>query len=526
MKPVLLVILDGWGCRRETEGNAIRLASTPHLDRLFREHPRAYLRASGQAVGLPPGQMGNSEVGHLNIGAGRVVYQELTRITRAVQTGEFFANPVLIKAAEWARKRGSSLHLIGLVSDGGVHSHYDHLLALLELARRAGLRRVFIHAILDGRDLPPSSAGPFLEDLHRRSKSSGFGHVATVIGRYYAMDRDRRWRRTARAYQAYVRGEGICAPDPMIALKQAYARGETDEFVQPAVITAGRGGSPLTVIKPEDSVIFFNFRPDRARQISRAFVESDFPYFDRGPDPPRPYFVTMTEYDRTLPVPVAYAPEYLAGTLGEVLSEHGLKQLRVAETEKYAHVTFFFNGGREKPFPGEERILVPSPRVATYDLQPAMSAPAVTEVLLEHLQDNTFPCIVANYANPDMVGHTGCLEAAIRAVETVDHALGALAAAALPRGRALVVCSDHGNVEQMCEPGGGCHTAHTNNPVPLLVAGGGVTALRRIGLLADVAPTVLDLVGLALPAEMTGCSMIRRRKGSTPVPLQKGAGGE
>ncbi len=514
MKPVLLLILDGWGCRRETDGNAIRLASTPHLNRLFREHPRALLRASGEAVGLPPGQMGNSEVGHLNIGAGRVVYQELTRITRAIRTGDFFLNPVLLKAVEQARDRGGNLHLIGLVSDGGVHSHYDHLLALLELTRRNGLKKVYIHAILDGRDVPPSSAGPFLEDLHRRSKNSGLGQVATVIGRYYAMDRDRRWRRTARAYQAYVRGEGINAPDPVTALGQAYARGETDEFVQPAVITAGPAGPPLAVIKSGDSIIFYNFRPDRARQISRAFVESDFPYFDRGPQPPSPFFVTMTEYDRTLPVPVAYPPEYLIGTLGEVFSQCGLKQLRVAETEKYAHVTFFFNGGREKPFPGEERILVPSPNVATYDLQPEMSARAVTEVLLEHLRGSTFPCIVANYANLDMVGHTGCLEAAIRAVETVDRALGVLAAEALIRGRALVVCSDHGNVEQMLEPGGGCHTAHTTNPVPLLVAGGGVAALRRIGFLADVAPTVLDLAGLAPAPEMTGRSMIRFRAAS------------
>lgn len=511
MKPVFLLILDGWGCRRKAAGNAIRQASTPHLDRLFRDYPCSFLQTSGEAVGLPRGQMGNSEVGHLNIGSGRVVYQELTRISRAIRTGDFYHNPFLAGAVELARDRGGSLHLIGLVSDGGVHSHYDHLLALLELARRAGLRRVFIHAILDGRDVLPASAGPFLEDLFLRSRDSGFGQVATVAGRYYAMDRDRRWDRTAKAYHAYVYGTGLRAADPVAALEQAYNRGETDEFVSPTVIV-DKAGKPLTVVGPEDSVIFFNFRPDRARQISRAFVDADFPHFDRGINPPLPHYVTMTEYDHTLPAPVAFAPDYLEGTLGEVVSSLGLPQLRVAETEKYAHVTFFFNGGREKPFPGEERILVPSPQVATYDLQPEMSAPAVTEVLLEHLRENRFPLIVANYANADMVGHTGYLEAALKAIETVDRCVGALAAEALPRGRALVLCSDHGNAEQMVDAGGGRHTAHTTNLVPLLVAGGGVTALRPRGSLADVAPTVLDLAGVPPSPGMTGRSMILRRE--------------
>ena len=509
MNRVALIILDGWGYSTVAAGNATMQALTPNMDRFYGSCPWSILEAAGEAVGLPPGQMGNSEVGHLNLGAGRIVYQELTRICRAIETGEFYNNPALVEAMRRAAQHGGSLHLLGLVSDGGVHSHMDHILALLEMAECRGVERVFIHAILDGRDTPPASARPFLALLHERSRRKGNGHVATVCGRYYAMDRDRRWDRVERAYRAYTRGEGFLAPDPLRALEEAYGRGETDEFVRPAVITAP-GGSPLATIRTADSVIFFNFRPDRVRQISHALVDRDFPHFDRGADPPLPHCVTMTEYERGLPVPVAFPPEYLAGTLGEIYAGRELTQLRVAETEKYAHVTFFFNGGREEPFPGEERILVPSPRVATYDLQPEMSAPGVARVVMEAVKDGRHPLIVANFANADMVGHTGDLEAAIKAVEAVDLSLGLIAAAALPAGWMIVICGDHGNAEQMVDERGDFHTAHTVNPVPFILLGTPAVELRDKGILADVAPTVLELAGLSLSPEMTGRSMIKR----------------
>jgi 2,3-bisphosphoglycerate-independent phosphoglycerate mutase len=508
---VALIILDGWGYSCNTAGNAIRLARTPNLDRLCSENPRALLIAAGEAVGLPPGQMGNSEVGHLNMGAGRIVYQELTRISRSIQTGDFFSNPVLIQAMETARQRGGTLHLIGLVSDGGVHSHLDHLLALLDMAGRQKVERTFIHAILDGRDTPPDNAALYLQRLLERSRQAHTGHIATVSGRYYAMDRDRRWERVEKAYRAFVYSEGITAADPLQALEEAYRRGETDEFVAPTVIL-GPGGTPRGPITAEDSVIFFNFRPDRARQISHALVDEVFPHFDRGEKRPLPFFVSMTEYENTLPVPVAFPPDYLEGTLGEVYSRQGRKQLRVAETEKYAHVTFFFNGGREEPFPGEERILVPSPKVATYDLQPEMSAAGVTQSVVEAVEADRYDLIVVNYANADMVGHTGDLKATLTAVETVDQSLGQISAAAVPCGWKMLICGDHGNAEQMADQAGSYHTAHTSNPVPLLLLGLPEAVLRPEGILADLAPTILDLAELPCPPEMTGQSMLIKPK--------------
>lgn len=507
MNRVALIILDGWGYSSETAGNAIRLAHTPNLDRFYDQNPWALLTAAGEAVGLPPGQMGNSEVGHLNIGAGRIVYQELTRISRAIQTGDFFGNPGLIRAMETAKLRGGSLHLVGLVSDGGVHSHIDHLMALLEMAERQKVERVFVHAILDGRDTPPANARLFLELLREWNRRSRNGNIATVCGRYYAMDRDRRWERVEKAYRAYVYGEGRTAADPLEALEEAYRRGETDEFVKPTVIINTQG-APLARITKEDSMIFFNFRPDRARQISHALVDEVFPHFDRGEERPLPYFISMTQYENTLAVPVAFPPDYLEQTLGEVYSGHGCKQLRVAETEKYAHVTFFFNGGREEPFPGEERVLVPSPKVATYDLQPEMSAAGVTQTVVDAVEAERCDLIVANFANADMVGHTGDLKAALKAVEIVDESLGKISAAALPRGWKLLICGDHGNAEQMAGESGGYHTAHTSNPVPLLLLGLPEAVLRPEGILADLAPTILDLAGFPCPQKMTGRTML------------------
>ena len=507
MKKVLLLILDGWGHSEEAAGNAILQADTPNMDRFYRQFPRALLDVTGEAVGLPPGQMGNSEVGHLNLGAGRIVYQELTRIGQCIKTGEFFKNKVLLQAMIRARDNDSALHLIGLVSDGGVHSHFDHLLALLEMARREKVKNVYIHAILDGRDTVPYGARPFLEKLEQLSREHHNGYIATISGRYYAMDRDRRWERIERAYRAYNNGQGLQAANPLEALDQAYNRGEADEFVQPTVIT-DQDEQPLTVFRSEDSVIFFNFRPDRARQISRAFVDHDFPYFDRGFEPPKPYYVTMTVYDRALPVPAAFSFDDLRATLGEVYADLGLAQMRIAETEKYAHVTFFFSGGREKPFPGEDRILVPSPGVATYDLQPEMSAPEVASRIIATVKKDRHPLIVANFANADMVGHSGILPAAIKAVQTVDNGLGAITAEALPLGWYVLICADHGNAEQMLDSEGETLTAHSGNPVPFILLGPEKFKLRQKGILADVAPTILELAGIKVPPEMTGKSML------------------
>ncbi len=507
MNKVLLIILDGWGYSENVEGNAVRLAETPYLDRFFEEYPWALLDAAGEAVGLPSGQMGNSEVGHLNLGAGRVVYQELTRIGKCIESEEFYQNPVFLSAMEKVKQNDSILHLIGLVSDGGVHSHFDHLLALMEMARRQKIEKVFIHAILDGRDTIPYGAGPFLERLEQYAKENKNCYVATISGRYYAMDRDRRWERTERAYRAYIYGEGLKASSSFEALEDSYKRGEADEFVQPTVIVNGEG-KPSALIRSEDSVIFFNFRPDRARQITRALTDPEFDHFDRGPEPPHPYLATMTEYDRELPVPVAFTLDDLAATLGEVYAKCNFAQIRIAETEKYAHVTFFFNGGREKPFAGEDRIMVPSPRVATYELQPEMSAPEVTERLIETVSNDQHPLIIANYANMDMVGHTGYLQAAIEAVQAVDRSLGLIVAEALTRNWRILIVGDHGNAEEMLDSAGDTLTAHSGNPVPFIIISAEKPALRKRGIIADVAPTILALAGISVPPEMTGKSML------------------
>lgn len=513
LNPVALVILDGWGCRSESLGNAIRQARTPQMDSLIVRYPCCSIQAAGEAVGLPAGQMGNSEVGHLNLGAGRIVYQDLSRISQAIEEGSFFENPVLREAMQWSRRHGSCVHLIGLLSDGGVHSHTDHLLALLEMAERQRVERVFIHAILDGRDTPPASASPYIERFHGRSLERGCGFIATICGRYYAMDRDRRWERTGKAYRAYVHGEGHCSTDPRQALEDAYSRGETDEFMQPAVIT-GPGGNPLATIQDNDSIIFFNFRPDRVRQISHALTDDEFDHFERGPAAPQPHCVTMTEYEHSLPLPVAFPPEYLKHTLGELYGSAGSPQLRIAETEKYAHVTFFFNGGREQPFPGEERVLIPSPQVATYDLQPEMSAAGVGDAALRAIVEGRCRLMVVNFANADMVGHTGILKAAMRGVEAVDRQLGIIVKAALEHKWRMIICGDHGNAENMIDEDGGPHTAHTANPVPCILPGCGRLPLRQDGCLADVAPTILQLAGLPRPPEMTGHSLIAAPGGS------------
>lgn len=476
------------------------------MDRLVGQFGEALLDASGEAVGLPRGQMGNSEVGHLNLGAGRIVYQELVRISRSISEGDFFRNPALLAAMHHARDNGGRLHLVGLVSDGGVHSHVKHLHALLDMAVAEQLERVYVHAILDGRDTIPRGARPFLQDLDERARAQGSGYIATVSGRYYAMDRDKRWERVEKAYRALVRGEGLQVSSPLEALDQAYARDEGDEFVQPTVVTGSRG-RPLAPVHDKDSIIFFNFRPDRVRQLSRALILDNFREFDRGRLFPRPYFVSMTEYARDLPVEAAFKQKNLKNTLGEVYATQGLSQMRIAETEKYAHVTFFFNGGREDPYPGEERILVPSPRVATYDLQPEMSAPEVTERILDVIREDRHPLIIANYANADMVGHSGSLPAAIRAVQAVDDGIGAVAHLALPRGWVLLICADHGNAEEMKSAEGERLTAHSSNPVPFLLCGPRRRTLRDKGILADIAPTVLTLAGIKPPPEMTGQSM-------------------
>lgn len=505
-KPLLLCIMDGFGMNASEEGNAIFAANTPNLDKLFATYPTTELLASGMAVGLPDGQMGNSEVGHTNIGAGRIVYQELTRITKSIQDGDFFENEALLAAIENCKKHNSALHITGLLSDGGVHSHNSHIYAIVELAKRAGLTKVFLHCFLDGRDVPPASGKDFVKDAADKLKEIGVGKIATVMGRYYAMDRDNRWDRVEKAYRAMVLGEGktdVCAVD---AVEKSYKDDVTDEFVIPTVIT--ENGAPVGKISANDSVIFANFRPDRARQITRSFTDPEFTGFARTFFPL--YYVCMTQYDKTMPnVDVAFRPQVLTNTLGEYLSKQGLKQLRIAETEKYAHVTFFFNGGVEKVSDGEDRALINSPKVATYDLQPEMSAYEVTETLLEKLDKNDLDVIILNYANCDMVGHTGIMESAMKAVETVDTCVGKVADKVLSMGGAMLVTADHGNADQMIDPETkGAFTAHTTFPVPFIVIGCGDVALRKDGVLADIAPTMLDILGLEKPEEMTGNSII------------------
>jgi len=506
-RPVALIIMDGFGMAEPGLGNAISLASTPHLDELFATCPWTMLRCSGLAVGLPEGQMGNSEVGHLNMGAGRVVYQELTRINLAIEDGSLGENAVLAEAIDGAVASGGAVHFMGLVSDGGVHSHQEHLYELVRMAAARGAKRVYVHAFLDGRDVPPTSGLGFVAALEGVLQATGVGRVATVMGRYYAMDRDCRWERVERAWRAMALGEGARATSATSAIADSYAAGATDEFVEPVVVT-GPDGAPTAVVAPGDALVFFNFRPDRAREISRAFVDPAFDGFER-PVQPAVRFVCLTEYDPTLPALVAFPKDLPCCVLADVVAEAGLRQLHIAETEKYAHVTFFFNGGAEPPKVGEERVLVPSPKVPTYDLQPEMSAPEVTGRLCEAIREDRADLYVVNYANCDMVGHTGILEAAIAAVEAVDASVGAVVAAVCERGGAALITADHGNAEQMSDPAdGGMFTAHTLNKVPLICVGAGIRALRDDGILADVSPTVCDLLGVDAPAEWTGRSLL------------------
>jgi len=506
-RPVALIILDGFALREETHANAVALARKPNFDRYWAEYPHTTLTACGEAVGLPEGQMGNSEVGHLNIGAGRIVYQDLTRISKDIREGEFFRNPTLLEAVHHARDRGRKLHLYGLVSDGGVHSHIGHLFALLELAKREGLREVYIHAFLDGRDVAPDSAVRYMRQLVGFIRDIGVGKIATVQGRYYAMDRDKRWDRVEKSYRAIVYGEGPRHTDPVEAIEESYRQSVYDEFVLPTVITDGRG-EPVGLVESGDAVIFFNFRPDRAIQLSQAFTNDDFRGFDRGPGAPRDlHFVCMTLFSETVNGYVAYEPKNLDNTFGEVLVQHGKKQLRIAETEKYPHVTYFFSGGRDIQLPGEKRVLIHSPKVATYDLKPEMSAYEVTEACLKEIGSGEHDAIILNFANPDMVGHTGKLEAAIRAVEAVDECLGRVVEAVLEKGGVAVITADHGNADQMLDESGRPHTAHTTNPVPFIVTRKGLK-LRDGGILADISPTLLELMRLPQPAGMAGKSLI------------------
>ncbi|RJQ05200.1 MAG: 2,3-bisphosphoglycerate-independent phosphoglycerate mutase [Bacillota bacterium] len=509
-----MVILDGWGVAPDMNGNAVRRARTPNMDEWMSDYPHTVLGCAGLTVGLTDGQMGNSNVGHLNLGAGRVVYQDLARIDRAIADGDFYDNPILLGAARVGSEPGRRLHLMGLVSPGGVHSHQRHLHALLGLAARAGTRDLVVHAFLDGRDVPPKSALPYLDDLEAAIREAGAGRVATVAGRYYAMDRDRRWDRTAKAYRGMVAGEGRTALSAREAVERAYDLGETDEFVEPTVIVSGPDGVPVGKVREGDAVVFFNFRPDRARQLTRAFVFREFDGFERPGGHLPLHFVTMTLYDATFPVPVAFPPEAVRNTLGEVVSKAGLRQLRIAETEKYAHVTYFFSGGEERPFPGEDRCLIPSPKVSTYDRKPEMSAPAVASEAVERIASDVYDLVVLNFANADMVGHTGDFSAAVKAVEAVDRAAGRVVRATLERGGVALVLSDHGNAERMIDlQTGQPQTAHTVSPVPFALVGAsyrGEPVKLRPGILADVAPTVLDIMGLEKPREMTGQSLLEQ----------------
>ena len=495
------MILDGFGIAPD-EGNAIAAAKKPNLDKIFAENPHTQIGASGLDVGLPDGQMGNSEVGHTNIGAGRIVYQELTRITKSAQEGDMDKNPALLKAMENAKENGKALHLMGLLSDGGVHSHNTHLYALLEMAKRQGLEKVFVHCFMDGRDVPPSSGKDYVKELMDKLEEIGVGKIATVMGRYYAMDRDNRWERVEKAYAAMVYGEGLEADCPLCAMQNSYDNDVTDEFVVPTVV---KGAEP---IEAGDSVIFYNFRPDRAREITRTLVDPDFTGFERKKGFFPLTYVCMTQYDATMPnVEVAYKPESLENTFGEYISKQGMTQLRIAETEKYAHVTFFFNGGVEKQYPGEDRILVKSPAVATYDLQPEMSAYEVTDKMVEAVKSGKYDALILNYANCDMVGHTGVFEAAVKAVEAVDTCVGRVVEAVKEMGGCVLLTADHGNADKMVDTDGEPFTAHTTNPVPFCVINH-PCQLREGGRLADIAPTMLKVLGLPQPAEMTGESII------------------
>ncbi|MDY6013127.1 2,3-bisphosphoglycerate-independent phosphoglycerate mutase [Clostridium sp.] len=507
-KPVMLMILDGFGIAKASDGNAVSLAKKPNFDRLIKEYPHSILEASGMAVGLPEGQMGNSEVGHLNIGAGRIVYQELTRITKAIADGEFFENEELLKAMKNAKENNSALHLMGLLSDGGVHSHINHLKGLLEFAKKEGLTKVYVHAFMDGRDVAPSSGKEFIEKTEEMMKEIGVGKIATINGRYYAMDRDNRWERVELAYNAIVRGTGNTANSAIEAIEESYKNDKTDEFVVPTVIL--ENGEPTATVKSGDSVVFFNFRPDRARELTRALTQKDFDGFNA--EKLDLTFVTMTQYDKTFEgVMVAFKPQTLKNTLGEFVANKGLNQLRIAETEKYAHVTFFFNGGVEKPNKNEDRALIASPKVATYDLKPEMSAYEVTEELIKRIDSDKYDMIILNYANPDMVGHTGVIPAAVKAIETVDECLGKIADKILEKNGSLFITADHGNAEVMIDPETGApFTAHTTDPVPFVwVSNDAKGKSLENGKLSDIAPTMLHEMGLEAPEEMTGHSLIK-----------------
>lgn len=515
-QPVLLIILDGWGLRKEPLGNAITQAQPTFYHHLLATRPNIAIQASGEAVGLPEGQMGNSEVGHLNIGAGRIVYQELTRIDKSIREGDFFHNAELRKAVSHAKTHGSTLHVMGLISDGGVHSSMGHLLALLKLAKQEGLESVRVHGFLDGRDVPPQSAEPFLDIVEAQLIELGYPQMATISGRYFAMDRDKRWDRVQQAYDNLTGATGVRTLNSIDALKLAYRQDKTDEFVPPSVCDITFEG-----MQDNDSVIFFNFRPDRARELTQAFVLPEFTGFERARKPQNLHFVTMTMYDETLTTPVAYPKVPLTGLLVEALSKAGVKQFRTAETEKYAHVTYFFNGGFEKPYAGEDRALVNSPKVATYDMQPEMSLPEVTQVLLKTLESKEYGFIATNFANPDMVGHTGVMDAAVKAVQAVDHGLKTVVEAALSHGYVVMVTADHGNIEMMIAEDGGPHTAHTTDLVPFIL----IDPQEKMGLtpqgdfaLCNIAPTVLDIMGIKPPKEMTAPSM----RGPVTSPLTVG----
>lgn len=507
--PVALIILDGFALRSERMGNAVAQANKPNFDKYWNSYPHATLVASGEAVGLPEGQMGNSEVGHLNIGAGRIVYQSLTRVNVSIREGEFYKNETFVNAIKHVKENGKNLHLFGLLSDGGVHSHIEHMFALLRLAKEEGVENVYIHGILDGRDVGQKTAEKYIKATQEKMAEYGVGEFATISGRYYSMDRDKRWDRVEKSYRAMVYGDGPAYSDPLQVVEDNYNNGIFDEFVLPSVITK-ENGEPVATIKDEDAVIFYNFRPDRAIQISNTFTNEDFRSFDRGEKHPKNlYFVCLTHFSETVNGYVAFKPTNLDNTLGEVLSQNGLTQLRIAETEKYPHVTFFMSGGREAEFPGEKRILINSPKVATYDLKPEMSAYEVTDALLKEIEADNFDAIILNFANPDMVGHSGMLEPTIKAIETVDECLGKIITLIEEKGGKAIITADHGNSDEVVMLDGTPMTAHTTNPVPVIVTDKNAE-LRTDGILGDLAPTMLDLLGIDKPAEMTGTSIIKK----------------
>ena len=506
-KLTMLMILDGFGMNEKEEGNAVKIAQIPALTEILTKNPNTMIHTSGLEVGLPEGQMGNSEVGHTNIGAGRIVYQDLAKITKSIEDGDFFSKPEFVKAIENCKANNSKLHIMGLLSDGGVHSHNRHLYGLLELAKRKDFEDVYVHCFMDGRDTPPASGEGYLIKLEEKLKEKGVGQIASLSGRFYAMDRDKRWERVSQAYDAVVHGEGEKALDAVAAIEESYQKEIFDEFVKPTVIT-NKNGEPLAKIEEGDSVIFFNFRPDRAREITRSIVDKEFDGFET--EKLDTYFVCMTPYDETMPnVEVAFRKEEIRNTFGEYISKKGLKQLRIAETEKYAHVTFFFNGGEEKQYEGEDRILVPSPKVETYDLKPEMRAYEVTDKVIEAIKSEKYDSIILNYANPDMVGHTGSIDAAVKALETINDCVAKVVEAVKSVDGVLLITADHGNAEQMIDyKTGEPHTAHTTNPVPLAVVGLPGNKKVREGRLADLAPTMLDIMGHEKPDEMTGESLI------------------